>query len=200
MYQVIASLHATGAAHSAGVADADGSETLLSKQLCAVYDAASSAAAEGGRAAAEATKATEAAQAAVEGAQAAAQRASDTMETAQRAVADASAAAQCASEASKALLRTAQGRTWKAVLDAGAPLWCAVLGTLFLAVVLWITRKKLDELTNNTSQGALCSLAAAHPEAVCINARMEWSGSRAERMYLTCGLRGEGCKHKGVIY
>ena len=187
------------AAHTPEAADADGSETLLSQQLCAVYDAASSAAAAGGRAASEDTKAAEAAQAAVVGAHAAAQRASDTAETAQRAAAGASAAARCADEAAKALLRTAQGRTWKAVLDGGAPLWCAVLGTVFLTVFLWAARKKLDDLTATTSQGALCSLAAEHPEAVCLNARKEWSGSRAERVYLACGQQGEGCNHHIIL-
>ena len=195
MYQADASLRASGAAHSDEGADTNGSETLLSKQLCDVYDAASLVAAEGGRAAAEATKAAEAAKAAVEGAHAAAQRASDTVESAQRAVGDASAAAHCAEEAAQALLRTAQGRTWKAVLDGGAPLWCAVLGTVFLGVFLWSVRKKFTDMSAKTNQGALHSLAAAHPEAVCVNGRMEWFGSRAERVYLADPQESELCRH-----
>ena len=150
----------------------DGSETLLSKQLGAVSEAASAAAAAGMSAAAEAAKAAKAAQFAADGVRAATQRAED---------------------AAKALLRPARGRTWKAVLDGGAPLWCAVLCTVFLAVVLWSARRKFDELTADTSQGALRSLAAAHPEAVCLNAEMEWYGSRAERVYLACGKQGEDC-------
>ena len=166
--------------------------------FCAVYDAASSAAAAGGRAASETPR-----------------RGGSTGRRGGRACRLRSALlirGNCAARSGrcqrssavcrrgrKGALRTAQGRTWKAVLDGGAPLWCAVLGTVFLTVFLWAARKKLDDLTATTSQGALCSLAAEHPEAVCLNARKEWSGSRAERVYLACGQQGEGCNHHIIL-
>ena len=144
----------------------DGSETLLSKQLGAVSEAASAAAAAGMSAAAEAAKAAKAAQLQL--------TASERQHSAQK----------MPQRRSSALRGAAPGRQcWMAARRCGV-LCCAQCSWRW---VLWSSRRKFDELTADTSQGALRSLAAAHPEAVCLNAEMEWYGSRAERVYLACG-------------